>query len=223
MLSQVSWYVRKSVFAIFILFAYVYLSYFLALWIHLCVIRAHFWLRKKVVFLFHHPKNLIKWQCILIVVNCELLSVLESFFTFGKAEAKWILRLPCLSAFCVALENCYKHELAALVLLLKCSVDDSKIGFRMILAILKFLKEQWSCCCIFWCSQRSQLATLNVQKVLSLKFHYSNKRDFDSSSFLPSLLFLMMQRKIESIELLLHPILLLFPFYTPFFKLLIRL
>ena len=49
----------------------------------------------------------------------------------------------------------------------------------MILAILKFLKEQWSCCCIFWCSQRSQLATLNVQKVL--KF-YSNKEDFDSSS-----------------------------------------
>ena len=46
----------------------------------------------------------------------------------------------------------------------------------MILAILKFLKEQ---CCIFWCSQRSQLATLNVQKVL--KF-YSNKEDFDSSS-----------------------------------------
>lgn len=144
MLSQVSWYVRKSVFAIFILFAYVYLSYFLALWIHLCVIRAHFWLRKKVVFLFHHPKNLIKWQCILIVVNCELLSVLESVFTIGKAEAKWILRLPCLSAFCVALENCYKHELAALVSLLRCSVDDSKIGFRMILAILKFLEEQWS-------------------------------------------------------------------------------
>ena len=107
-----SWYVRKSVFCnIYPVCICTYLlPYFL--WIHTCVIRAHFCSGNKKVLLFN-PKVFISFYQMTMQFDCELVNFWVYLRYFCSLKSKSSLNE--FWAPYVALENCYKHEFAGLV------------------------------------------------------------------------------------------------------------